>query len=364
MSLDQWLVARARVTTKKHRGVRLDDKVALFQQLATLIAAGTPLWQSLQICATQSNSIALQCALDDAAASIASGSSLRMALAQHPRIFESHWLGVIHSGETSGALPAVLKDLSEQITDYRNACRKIVGAMIYPAVLIVVATAAIVVMLTFVVPTFADMFKEMDAELPDITRVVMSMSQNVVHYGLYVAIALGVLGFAMYRWLCTELGRRYFSAAAVATPMIGRLAIDTAMYRFAAYAGLLLRSGVAMLEMLETLEEVFVKQPVYRDALRTAKRRVASGRSLADALEQSGLFTSLVINMVRTGEETGQLPGVMQQLAPYYREKAESAISSTTKLVEPAIIVVMGTAIAVLALAVYMPMFELSGNIK
>jgi type IV pilus assembly protein PilC len=363
MSFDSWMVSRARVDVRQHRRIKLDDKVAMFQQLATLIASGTPLMQALKICSQQAESRELQTVLADVAAAVASGTSLRDAMSAHPKVFEVHWLGVIQGGEMSGALAIVLQDLSRQIAEYRDTRRKLVGTLIYPVSLVVIAVAAVATMLTCVVPTFAKMFQEMDAELPGITQFVMRASDGAAQYGLFVLAGFVVVGLLLRRLFKTEQGLRLVSSVSIANPVTGMLVVNTAMYRFAAQAGLLLKSGVAMLDMLEGLEGVFHRNPVYRDALQMVQRRVASGRSLADSLEQTGLFTGLVVNMVRTGEETGRLASVMDQLAPYYRDKASASVTAATKLLEPAIIVALGAMISAIMLAIYLPMFELSGKV-
>ena len=149
----------------------------------------------------------------------------------------------------------------------------------------------------------------------------------------------------------------------LATPIVGEFLVQTAMYRFASNLALLLKSGVPMLQALETLAGVFQANPVYREALGHAQINVASGRPLALALEETGLFTSMVTNMVRIGEESGQLAGMMEQLAPYYKEKTETLVMKITKLLEPAIIIGMGAAIAAVMVAIYLPMFEMAGKI-
>ena len=284
-------------------------------------------------------------------------------VSQHEGVFEPHWLGVIQTGEVSGKLGSVLLDLNQQIREQRDTRRKVTGAMIYPATLIVVAVAAVAVMLWLVVPTFATMFRDMGAELPGITQFVMDASDLIVQKGLYVLAGLAVVVFAFRKYMATDGGRRRVTSIALAVPMVGELMVNSAMYRFASNTSLLLKSGVPMLDALATLRGVFQTNPIYRDALEMTQRRVAAGRSLAESLEATGLFTHMLTNMVRTGEESGQLAGVMEQLAPYYKEKVEGLITKTTKLLEPAIIVIMGGTIATVMMSIYLPMFELAGKV-
>ncbi|HZU36821.1 MAG TPA: type II secretion system F family protein [Gemmataceae bacterium] len=363
MGVDDWFLSHARVSSRPHRRVRLDDKLTFFQQLSTLVASGTPLLQAIRVCADENQSIRMQQTLRGIAARVAAGSALHAAAGQYGDIFDRHWVEVIRTGEITGQMATVLQELARQVRESRETRRKVIGALIYPAVLVVVSIVAMTIMLWFVVPTFATMFHDMGAKLPAITQFVVDASDFLVDYGLYI-VGLAVLFGSMFRrYARTERGRRRLSSVGLAIPGVGELLVQMAMYRFSSNLALLLRSGVPMLETLNALAGVFHTSPLYRDALTRAQVRVAGGRQLAVSLEESGLFTSMMVNMVRTGEESGQLAGVMEQTAPYYREKMEAILARATKLLEPMIIVTMGSAVAGLMLAIYLPMFEMAGKI-
>jgi type IV pilus assembly protein PilC len=364
MALEDWCLAHARTSGKQHKRVALDDKMAFFQQLATLVSSGTPLMEAISISAEQTQSTRLRAILQETVGRLAAGSSLHAVLADHRDIFEDHWVEVIGTGEVSGKMGMVLCELNQQIRESRETRRKIVGALTYPIILLIVAVGVVACMLWFVVPTFANMFREMNAKLPSVTQYVMGASDFIVVYGLYIVLSLVALAVAAGQYLRTEQGRRRVGAIALVLPMAGDLVIQSAMYRFASNLGLLLKSGVPMLETLSALSTVFRSNPLYRDAVLQARMRVAAGQPLADSLEETGLFTSMVTNMVRLGEASAQLPGVMEQIAPYYKEKMHGFITKVTKLMEPAIIVLMGGTIAGLMLAIYLPMFEMAGAVK
>jgi type IV pilus assembly protein PilC len=363
MAFEDWFIEHARVSSKQHRKVTLDDKLTFFQQLATLVSSGTPLLQAIQICAQQTQSNRLREVLDEVATRVSSGSSLYAAMANYPDVLERHWIEVVGTGEISGTMGAVLIDLVEQIRQTRETRRKITGALTYPIILVAVAIASVTVMLWLVVPTFAGMFKEMGAELPGITQFVVDASNFVVKYGIFVLAGLITAAVAFRQYMKTEPGRRRVGAFGLATPLVGELMVQSAMYRFASNISLLLKSGLPMLDALTALAGVFHSSPIYRDAIARAQQRVAAGRPLADSLEESGLFTSMMTHMVRIGEESAQLAGVMNQIAPYYKEKMESLIAKVTKLTEPVIIVGLGTTIAGLMMAIYMPMFDMAGKV-
>jgi type IV pilus assembly protein PilC len=363
MANENWFVQHARVASKKHKRVTLDDKMTFFQQLSTLVASGTPLLEAIQICADQSQSTRMQGILKQVAGRVAAGSSLHSILAEFRDVFEDHWIELVGIGEVSGEMSLVLNDLNKQIIEASETRRKVKGALMYPVILMIVAVMLIVAMLWFVVPTFADMFKEMGADLPGITQFVMDLSDGVFAYGAYAAVSVIVVAVAFRQYVRTAAGRRTVTSIALAVPVIGELIVQTCMYRFASNLALLLKSGVPMLETLSTLRTVFRGNPVYCDAIAQAHGRVSAGTSLADSLEETGLFTSMMTNMVRIGEQSAQLAQVMEQLAPYYKEKMQGFIAKTTKLMEPVIIMFMGGTIATLMLAIYIPMFEMSSKV-
>lgn len=364
MAFEDWFIARARVASKGHKAVTMDDKMTFFQQLSTLISSGTPLLQAINISADQSQSTKMKTVLEEIGASISAGSALYSAAANYPSLFEPHWIEVIHTGEITGKMGAVLLDLNKQIREARETRRKVTGALMYPIILVVVAILAVTIMLWLVVPTFAAMFKDMGAQLPGITQFVVDASNFIVKYGIYIFLGVGAFSFAFRQYMRTESGRRRVGGVGLALPLIGDLMVQGAMYRFSSNITLLLKSGIPMLETMTALQSVFHTNPIYRDALAHAAGRVSAGRPLAAALEETGLFTTMMTNMVKIGEESGQLAAVMDQIAPYYKEKMESFIAKLTKLLEPIIIMAMGSTVAGLMLAIYLPMFEMAGKVK
>lgn len=364
MSFEEWTVAHARLSSKPHKSAKLDDKMSFFHQLSTLVCAGTPLLQALRICAEQNQSLKMRKVLGEIVGRVASGSPLNTAAASFPAVFEHHWVEVIRTGEVTGKMGLVLVELNKEIRESRETRKKIMGALTYPMILIFVAITAVTVMLWLVVPTFAKMFKDVGAELPAPTQFLVDASAFLVSYGIYVVVGVVAVVAGLKFYLRTESGRTYFIGAGLVLPMVGELIVQMAMYRFASNIALLLKSGVPMLETMGTLIGVFHTNPIYRKALQQTQSRVASGRPLAASLEETGLFSPMLTNMVRIGEESGQLAVVMEQIAPFYKEKMESLVMKVTKLLEPVIIMGMGSSIAGIMLAIYMPMFEMAGKVK
>jgi type II secretory pathway component PulF len=363
MAVEDWLLEHVRVAHKDHKRITLDDKIVFFETLSTLVSSGTPLLEAIQIAAVQNQSTRMRTILQGVAGRVAAGSSLHDVLNEHRDVFEDHWIELIGIGEVTGKMDMVLLDLNKQIRESSETRRKVKGALMYPIILLIVAVTVVVVMLWFVVPTFADMFNEMGAELPGITQFVLSASDFIAAKGLYMIGGVVVFVVAARKYMKTESGWRRVSSVGLTIPLVGELMVQAAMYRFASNLGLLLRSGVPMLETLSALGTVFRNSPIYRDAILRAHHRVAAGQSLTESLRESGLFTGLMVNMVSTGERSAQLSLVMEQIAPYYRERMQSFISKVTKLMEPFIIMVMGATIAGLMLAIYMPMFDMAGAV-
>ena len=212
----------------------------------------------------------------------------------------------------------------------------------YPLIMIVVAVIAVAVMLWLVVPTFASMFKDMGAELPAITQFVVDASNNLIQYGHYGLIVVVATTIGFKRFLSTETGRRYVGGILMVLPTVGQLMVEMAMYRFASNLALLLKSGVPLMETMRTVKGVFQNNPIYRDALEHVTARIAAGRPLHACLRETKLFLPMLISMVQVGEESGQLALVMEQIAPFYKEKMEGMILKVTKMLEPLIIMVMG----------------------
>lgn len=319
---------------------------------------------ALRLSAQQSQSTRMEVILDEIADRVAAGVPLAVAMSEYPKVFEPHWIAMISTGEASGQMPQVLRDLNEQIRDSQATRRKVVGAMVYPCVLMFVSIVVLVVMLWFVVPTFADMFDEMNAELPGITQWVLSASDAVANYG-WIGV-LGAIGgyFLLQRMMNTDSGLRNIKAMVMSAPVLGDLAVQSAMYRFSSNLSLLLKSGVPILDALRVMGNVYAKDPAYRDAMRHSSARLSAGCSLADTLAESGVFTSMMVNAVRIGEQSAMLDKVLEEITPYYREKTNSFVAKATRLMEPVIICGMGGAIAVVMLAIYIPMFEMAGKVN
>jgi type IV pilus assembly protein PilC len=358
-----FLLSHARVSSKRHKGIKGDDIFNLFQQLSTMIQAGMPLMDALLLCAEQTQSKKLGAVMDAIAGKVQNGSSLWSAAAEYPRIFESHWVQVIRTGEISGQIGPLMGRLTQNMKDNREAKGKLISAMIYPSIIFCVAVAAIVIMMWFVVPTFTQFFKETGSQLPGITRAVIGFSDFLQHYGIYLVMALGAAGYGFWRWIKTPNGSRTFTAFLMALPVFGEVLVNAAMEKFANNLALLLRAGMPLLDGLYAMDGIFEKNVPYRESLAEVQKRVASGGALATGLAEGHLFTPIMVNLVRVGEESGQLPLVLEQVSMYYKQKVAALAARITAMIEPCIILGMGVTVAVILTAIYLPMFNMGGAV-
>ena len=359
-----WLLSKARVSSGRHKGIKGDDIFNLFQQLSTMIMAGMPLMDAIQLSGAQTQSKKLGGIMESIASRVQAGSSLWAAAAEYPKIFESHWVQVIRTGEISGQIGPLLGRLTQNMKENREARGKLISAMIYPSIIFCVAVAAVVIMMWFVVPTFTQFFKETGSQLPGITRAVIGVSDFFQHFGVYLIVAVIGGGFGFRCWIKTPAGARTVMSVLMAVPVFGDVLINAAMEKFASNLALLLRAGMPLLDSLYALDGIFEKNVPYRESLAEVQKRVSSGGTLANGLKEARLFTPIMCNLVRVGEESGQLPLVLEQVSAYYKQKVAALASRITAMIEPCIILGMGVTVAVILTAIYLPMFNMGGAVQ
>ena len=280
MPFEEWVVSHARVSKKPHKKATLEDTLTFFHQLSTLVSSGTPLLQALKIATGQCESTNSAPSSSRSQPRSRPGAASTAAAAAFPDQFEFQWIEAIRTGEITGKMAMVLVELNKQIRDSRETKRKVKASLMYPMILVCVAVIAVTLMLWMVVPTFAKMFHDMDAKLPAITQFVVDASDWIVKYGPYclVGIIAAVIGFKKFHK--TEAGRLYVGGFLMILPSVGELVIGMAMYQFASSISLLLKSGVPMMETMNTLTGIFKKNPIYHAALERVRSRVAAGKSL------------------------------------------------------------------------------------
>ncbi|MDJ0522918.1 MAG: type II secretion system F family protein [Planctomycetota bacterium] len=354
---------KPRVSTKMHPKVTGPDVIAFFQQLSTLFRAGTPLLEALQIASMQTESVKLQTVIKTVASRVASGAALNEALEEHPKYFKQEWVEVVRSGEECGEMGDVFQSLTAQMDAAAQLKAQLTSAMMYPLVIMIVAVLAVTVMLIEVVPTFAQMFDSFGKELPGITQAVLELSDFLG--ANFAALLGGVIAviLSIRHYIRTPGGKRVFHKLLVCLPLVGDCVVQACMQKFANNMALLLRAGLPLHNAIHSLQGIFNSNVIYQAALTNINRRVGSGGKVADALEESGLFTPFVSKMVRIGEESGTLIEVLDQVDLFYKRKVASVVGRVTGVLETLSILGMGVAVAVILCAIYLPLFSMASGV-
>ena len=341
-----------------------DKEMAIFtRQFSTMIDAGLPLVHCLNILAEQSESRNLRGVTRNVARTVEDGATLAESLRKHPRTFNDLFTNMVEAGETGGMLDVILQRLAVYIEKAAALKRKVKGAMVYPASIIGVAFLVIIFMLTFVIPTFAAMFKDMGAELPLPTRIVIGLSDFVRGYVLLIAAALVGCVWAVRSYYRTDNGKSTIDALLLKVPIFGSLIRKVAVARFTRTLGTLVQSGVPILEGLRITASTAGNKVVERAVLQ-CRASVTEGKTLTEPLKISGVFPPMVTQMISVGEQTGALDAMLAKIADFYDDEVNTAVNTLTSLLEPIMIVFLGGVVGALVVAMYLPIFKLVTLIK
>jgi len=343
-------------------GVKKIDVSRFTRQFATMIGAGLPMVQCLEILTVQMENKELAKIVAQVKEAVQGGSTLSEAMARHPKIFDPLYTNMVEAGEIGGALDAILVRLAVYREKADKLVRKVKGAMIYPSVIVVVATAVTIAMLTFIVPVFANMFGGLNAELPMPTQVVLQISNFLKANFLYLFFGtLGLLGIFLW-WKRTPAGALMTDKALLVMPVLGNLVRKSAVARFTRTLGTLLASGVSILEALEITAKT-AGNLVIANAINKSVLAIAEGETITGPLKESGVFPPMVTQMISVGEKTGGLDEMLNKIADFYDEEVDDAVAALTSVIEPIIIVFMGIVIGGILVAMYLPMFDIIGKI-
>ncbi len=352
----------AELKIKFGTGVKKVEISRFTRQFATMIGAGLPMVQCLEIMASQVENKELARIIKEVKESVQGGSTLADALARHNKVFDQLYSNMVEAGEMGGALDTILVRLAVYREKADALMRKVKGAMVYPAVISVVAVGVTVAMLVFIVPVFADMFGSLGAELPEPTQVILAISGFLQNNFLYIIIGLicSITGFIF--WVRTPKGRGIFDAVMLKSPIFGNLIRKSAVARFTRTLGTLLSSGVSILDALEITAKT-AGNMVIAKAIKKSVLSIAEGDTITGPLKESGVFPPMVTQMISVGEKTGGLDDMLQKIADFYDEEVDDAVSALTSIIEPVVIVVMGIVIGGIMIAMYLPMFDIIGKI-
>lgn len=358
--------AEQQVATAKKiggRGVPLKDLQVFTRQLSTLLASGIPILQSLEVLSQSARSPALQIALKEMTLEINRGRRFGEAMAEHPRVFDRFYVNMVKAGEESGNIDQILNRLAVYIEKAAKISSKVKGAMVYPIAILIVAALVVSGLLIFIIPKFEALFASSGQELPGLTKMVVDASKILIKYWyLIIGGTVGgvFLGMNYYR---SPEGKKTIDSVAIDIPVVGDLIIKAAIARFTRTLSTLLGSGVNIMEALDIASKV-VGNHVIESSLLRAREAIAEGKSLTVPLAKEKYIPNMVTQMIGVGEQTGAIDQMLAKVADFYEDEVDNAVSAVTSLMEPLMMVFLGGIVAVIVVAMYLPIFNMAGSVK
>jgi len=342
--------------------VKAKDRVLFSRQLSTLINAGLPLLQALRSVNQQTVNKPLKVVLTQIIGDVEGGSTLSSAMAKHPQVFNQVYISLIAAGETSGTLDAALERLAIQQEKDADLNSKIRGAMIYPVIVLAVMIGVVGFMIVKVLPQVKTLYTSLPgAQLPLITRVLLALSDFVIHFWWVVIIVLGIIGFMTTRWARTGPGKEVIDRLKMKAWPIGPLFMKLYMARFARTGSTLIASGVPLLQMLAITADA-VNNVHIQSAIHKASEKVKGGKGLGESIENDPHFLPLVPNMLKIGEQSGAIEQMMAKVADYYEKEVDNEVANISAIIEPVMMVLLGVVAFIIVAAVLLPIYGLAGN--
>ena len=345
------------------KGVTTRDIVIFTRQFATMINAGLPLVQALDILAQQTENKTLAGVTKAVVYDVESGLTLADALRKHPKAFSDLYVNMVAAGEAGGILDTILLRLAQFLEKNDAIVRKVKGAMVYPAVIFGVAGIAISVLLIFVIPTFQSMFASVNLELPLPTKIVIGASDILTSYWWLIGGVIVGIVFAIRSYYKTAAGHLQIDALMLRLPVLGDVIRKSAVSRFTRTLGTLISSGVSILDGLEITART-AGNMVIHNAVMESRASIAGGETISAPLQKSKVFPPMVISMIAVGEQTGGLDEMLSKIADFYDEEVDAAVSTMLSLMEPIMIVVLGVIVGGMVVAMYLPIFDMVNAVQ
>lgn len=351
--------AIARFGTKRHYGIRGSDMVLFCRQLATLLGSGVTILVSLETISRQVNSTRLYNVIKSLQKDMEGGLSFHEALRKHKDVFSELWINLVESGEASGNLAVVLDRLAMYLERNAEFRRKLISSLIYPCILLLGSIGALLFLTIKIVPTFAEVFKGFDLDLPGPTLVLLAVSDFIRKYALGILVGAIVLFFLGRSYVRTKEGQHQAETVLFALPLMGEFFRALAVEKFSSEMSTLVESGVPILYALE-ITEASVGSIILGEVIKQVKEDVRSGKPLSKPMEQSGFFEPMVIQMVSIGEEIGELSQMFKRINVFYQEYVETFLQRILTLFEPLMLVVMGGVIGLMVVGMFLPIFQMT----
>jgi type IV pilus assembly protein PilC len=353
-----------RVPAGGYGRVKLSDLAIFARQFSTMLDAGVSLIRCLDVLQAQTNNARLRKILMDLSARVESGESLSRSMARHPKAFSQLIIGLIRAGEVGGVLEESLQRIAGFLEKDVELRRKIRSALTYPVIVLLAAIGIVVFLVSWLVPQFAQLFKELGIkEMPAPTQFLIDLSALFTQRWYVVIIAVVAILIAYKLFVSTRVGRRVADRVKLRVPVFGPLHHKIVMARFSRTMGTLLASGVPILQAMETVAGV-VGNSVVSDAVIESRARIREGEKIADPLQRSKMFPPMVVHMVSVGEESGSLDHMLNKIADFYENEVEMTIASLTAAIEPVMIVLLGFIVGFIVISMFLPMIEVISNLS
>jgi type IV pilus assembly protein PilC len=350
--------AAAKKAGKTGKKVAAKNLAVFTRQFSVMIDAGLPLVQCLDILGSQEEDKNFAAVILQTRSDVEGGASLADAMRKHPKTFDSLFTNMIAAGEAGGILDTILKRLATYIEKAVKLAGQVKSAMIYPVAVIVIAGGVVGVILWKVIPTFAALFAGLGADLPLPTRVVIWMSDALVRYILFLAIGVGLLGYAFRQYYATPNGRRVVDGVLLKAPILGNILRKIAVARFCRTLATLISSGVPILDGLEITAKT-AGNAIIEDAIMLTRKSIERGETISVPLKETAVFPSMVVQMIGVGEATGALDTMLAKIADFYEEEVDAAVAGLLTLLEPIMIAFLGIIVGGIVIAMYLPIFDL-----
>ncbi len=339
------------------------DIVVFTRTFSTMVDAGLPLVQCLEILSQQTENPVFSKAISDIGQSVESGSTYADALRKHPKIFDDLYCNMVEAGETGGILDTILNRLAAYMEKAIGLKRQVKSAMVYPTVIVSVAVGVVTFLMYAVIPTFGKIFTSLGSTLPLPTKIVINMSNFIRDYLFLIAASAVGLFYAFKYFKKTERGARIIDAAILKSPVFGLLLRKVAVAKFTRTLGTLISSGVPILEGLEITAKT-AGNKVIEDAVMKTRVSISEGKTISEPLAATDVFPPMVIQMIAVGESTGALDAMLEKIADFYDEEVDIAVSNLTQMLEPLLMVFLGVSVGFIVIAMYLPMFKLIGELS
>jgi type IV pilus assembly protein PilC len=339
--------------------VSAKDIVVFTRQFSTMIDAGLPLVQGLNMLTEQSQNRTFKRILSQVTRDVEGGSTLAEALGKHPRVFDSLYVNLVAAGEVGGILDTILQRLAAYIEKAEKLKAQIKGALTYPAVVVAIAIIVIAVIMIFVIPVFQDMFSSFGKALPGPTQLVVNMSDFTKSNIHWMILGLIIFAFLFRRYRRTDSGRRRVDNALLRMPIFGELIRKVAVARFTRTLGTMIKSGVPILDALEITART-AGNVIVEEVILDARASIAEGQTIAEPLSESIIFPGMVTQMISVGESTGALDAMLEKIADFYDDEVDATVAAMTSMLEPLLMLFLGGSIGGLVIAMYLPIFQMA----